>query len=66
MPKLYTGPILQIIEHTQSMVDSQSIIQSYTELKEKEIKKGKLKDTQSPQLISALDKDTQLMRIAVI
>ena len=25
-----------------------------------------MKDTQSPQLISALDKDTQLMRIAVI
>lgn len=36
------------------------------ELKQTEIKKGKLKDTQSPQLISALDKDTQLMRIAVI
>lgn len=28
--------------------------------------KGKMKDTQSPQLISALEKDTQLMKIAVI
>ena len=34
--------------------------------KEEEIKKGKMKDTRSPQLINALDKDTQLMRIAVI
>ena len=48
------------------MVNTKSIIQSYTEVKEKEIKKDKLKDTQSPQLISALDKYTQLMRIAVI
>jgi hypothetical protein len=46
------------------MVDSQSIIQSYTKLKEKEIKKGRFKDTQSPQLISDFDKDIQLMRIA--
>ena len=48
------------------MVNTQSIIQSYTEVKENEIKQDKLKDTQSPQLISALDKDTQLMKIAVI
>ena len=65
-PKLSIGHVLQIVEHTQSIIDSQSISQSYTELKEKEIKQGKMKDTQSPQLISALDKDTQLIKIAVI
>ena len=65
-PKLSIDPLLQIVEHNQSIIDSQSIIQSYAELKEKEVKQGKLKDTQSPQLISSLEKDTQLMRIAVI
>ena len=48
------------------MVNSQSIIQSYIEVKEKEIKQDKLRDTQSPQLISVLDKESQHMRIAVI
>ena len=65
-PKLSTKPLLQIVEHTHSIIDSQSIIQSYTELKEKEIKQGKMKDTQSPQFFSALNKDTQLMKIAMI
>lgn len=50
-PKLCTLTVLQIVEHTQSMVDTQFIIQSYIEFKEKEIKQGKMKDTQSPQLI---------------
>ena len=65
-PKLSKEHILQIVEHTQSMVNTQSIIQSYTDVKEKEIKLDKLMDTQSPQLISALEKDTQVMRIAII
>ena len=65
-PKLSTNPLLQIIEQTQSIIDSQSIIQSYNELKEKEIKQGKMKDTRFPQLINALNKDTQLMKIVVI
>ena len=34
-PKLSTWPLLQIVEHNQSIIDSQSIIQSYAKLKEK-------------------------------
>ena len=65
-PKLSTWLVLQIVEHTQYIIDCQSIIKSNTELKEKEITQGKMKDTKSPQLISDLDIDTQLMRIAMI
>lgn len=33
-PKLGTNNLLQIVEHNQAIIDSQSIIQSYVELKE--------------------------------
>ena len=58
--------VLQSIEHTQSKVSTHSIIVSYIDVQDKEIKQNKLKDTQSPQLISALDKDSQPMGIALI
>ena len=72
-------PSLHIVEHPTSniivakgkLVNTQSIVEHYNYLnvqarKDRENKEDKLKSTQPPQLISALDKESQLMKIAVI
>ena len=78
--KLFKDPFLQIVDYpTPTMetvigeeVDTEkTLIEHYGSLKlqasqEREMTEEKLRSTQPPQLISALDKNSQMMKIVVI
>ena len=79
-PKLVKDPFLQIVEFPTPIVElskgkivdtEKTIVEHYNFLnvqarKEREITEYELRITQYPHLVSALDKKTQLMKIAVV
>ena len=78
--KLFKDPFLQIVDYPIPTMEitkgeevdiEKTLIEHYGSLKlqasqEREINEEKLRSTQPPQLISALDKKSQMMKIVVI
>ena len=77
--KLSDDPSLQVLEHPSSNImiikgettTTQSILEHYSDLNaqmknDKQGKKSKLKSPSTPLLISALDKDKKILKVAVI
>lgn len=79
-PKIFKDSFLQVVDYPTPTMESKkgkevdtekSILEHYSSLKvqaskERELTEEKLRSTQPPQLISALDKKIQMMKIAII
>ena len=79
-PKIVKDPFLQVVEYPTPTMElakgkeigtEKTILEHYSSLKaqaskERELTEERLRSTQPPQLISALDKRSQLMKITVI
>ena len=79
-PKLFKDAFLQVVDYPTPTMEStkgkevdteQTLLKHYSSLKiqasqERELTKERLGSTQAPQLISALDKKSQMMKIIVI